>query len=71
LTSFLDDIAGIGQNTQLALAGCTLFGGVAGAVGTFVLARRRALLADVAGHASLPGVWARCLRGCRVLITRV
>ena len=63
MTSFLDDIAGIGQNTQLALAGCTLFGGVAGAVGTFVLARRRALLADVAGHASLPGVCVAFLIG--------
>ncbi len=63
MTSFLDNIAGIGQNTQLALAGCTLFGGVAGAVGTFVLARRRALLADVAGHASLPGVCVAFLIG--------
>ena len=40
----------------MALTGCALFGGLAGAVGTFVLARRRALVADVAGHATLPGV---------------
>ena len=46
----------LGHNTLLALAGCSIFGAVAGAVGTFVLARRRALLTDVAGHASLPGV---------------
>lgn len=45
-----------GANTVTALLGCALFGGLAGAVGTFVLARRRALVADVAGHATLPGV---------------
>jgi manganese/zinc/iron transport system permease protein len=50
-------------NTALALAGCTLFGAVAGVVGTFVLARRRALLADVAAHASLPGVCVAFLVG--------
>jgi len=52
-----------GANTQLALAGCTVFGAVAGAVGTFILGRRRALLADVAGHASLPGVCLAFLAG--------
>jgi len=46
----------IGANTLAVLVGCTLFGAIAGAVGTFVLARRRALVADVAGHAALPGV---------------
>jgi len=46
----------IGANTILVLAGCALFGAVAGATGTFVLARRRALVSDVAGHAALPGV---------------
>ena len=49
-------LAEIGRNTLVALLGCALFGAVAGAVGTFVLARRQALIADVAGHASLPGV---------------
>ena len=39
----------IGANTILVLAGCALFGAVAGATGTFVLARRRALVSDVAG----------------------
>ena len=48
--------AAIGANTATVLIGCTLFGAIAGAVGTFVLARRRALVADVAGHAALPGV---------------
>lgn len=54
---------GLGHNTALALAGCTIFGAVAGAVGTFVIARRRALLTDVAGHASLPGVCLAFLAG--------
>ena len=52
----MSDTAALGFNTALALAACTVFGAVAGAVGTFVLARRRSMLADVAGHASLPGV---------------
>jgi manganese/zinc/iron transport system permease protein len=45
-----------GANTILVLAGCTLFGAIAGPVGTFVLARRRALVSDVAGHAALLGI---------------
>ncbi|MFM1868107.1 MAG: zinc transport system rane protein TroC [Planctomycetota bacterium] len=45
-----------GANTILVLAGCTLFGAIAGVVGTFVLARRRALVSDVAGHAALLGI---------------
>lgn len=55
--------AAIGANTVSVLAGCVLFGGLAGAVGTFVLARRRALVADVAGHAALPGVALAFLAG--------
>jgi manganese/zinc/iron transport system permease protein len=53
----------IGANTLGVLAGCVLFGALAGAVGTFVLARRRALVADVAGHAALPGVALAFLAG--------
>lgn len=49
-------VGALGTNTPIVLAGCMLFGALAGAVGTFVLARRRALVADVAGHAALPGV---------------
>jgi len=55
--------AAIGANTLGVLAGCMLFGALAGAVGTFVLARRRALVADVAGHAALPGVALAFLAG--------
>jgi manganese/zinc/iron transport system permease protein len=53
----------IGANTLGVLVGCMLFGALAGAVGTFVLARRRALVADVAGHAALPGVALAFLAG--------
>jgi manganese/zinc/iron transport system permease protein len=53
----------IGANTLSVLAGCMLFGALAGAVGTFVLARRRALVADVAGHAALPGIALAFLAG--------
>jgi branched-subunit amino acid ABC-type transport system permease component len=55
--------AAFGANTLGVLAGCMLFGALAGAVGTFVLARRRALVADVAGHAALPGVALAFLAG--------
>lgn len=54
---------GLGVNTLSVLAGCVVFGALAGAVGTFVLARRRALVADVAGHAALPGVASAFLLG--------
>lgn len=53
----------LGANTLFALGACAAFGVLAGAVGTFVLARRRSLLADVAGHASLPGVCVGFLLG--------
>lgn len=53
----------IGANTALALAAGAIFGATAGAVGTLALARRRSLLADVAAHASLPGVCLAFLAG--------
>ena len=53
----------IGANTELTLAAGALFGATAGVVGTFALARRRSLLADVAAHASLPGVCLAFLAG--------
>lgn len=55
--------AGLGANTVLVLLGCGIFGALAGAVGTFVIARRRSLIADVAGHAALPGVCLAFLAG--------
>lgn len=43
-------------NTQVVLYGATLFGAVAGLVGTFAVLRRRALTGDAVAHAALPGV---------------
>jgi manganese/zinc/iron transport system permease protein len=45
----------LGANTLATLVGCALLGALAAAVGCFVIARRRALVADVAGHATLAG----------------
>ncbi len=45
-----------GANTITVTLGCAVFGALAGSVGTFVLARKQSLLADVTGHAALPGV---------------
>jgi manganese/zinc/iron transport system permease protein len=43
-------------NTLVVLAGSTLLGLAGGAVGVFMLLRRRALLSDAVSHATLPGV---------------
>jgi manganese/zinc/iron transport system permease protein len=43
-------------NTRIVLLGTILLGIGAGAVGTFMLLRRRALLGDVIGHSALPGI---------------
>jgi manganese/zinc/iron transport system permease protein len=45
-----------GHNAAVVAAGCIAFGLAAGAVGCFVLLRGRALIADAAAHATLPGV---------------
>jgi manganese/zinc/iron transport system permease protein len=47
---------GLGHNATVVVLGCAAFGFAAGLVGTFVLLRGRALIADVAAHATLPGV---------------
>lgn len=44
------------HNTRVVLAGACLFGAAAGLVGTFLLLRKRSLLGDTLGHATLPGV---------------
>ncbi|MCU0986797.1 MAG: metal ABC transporter permease [Acetobacteraceae bacterium] len=46
----------LGHNASVVVLGCAAFGLAAGLVGTFVLLRGRALIADVAAHATLPGV---------------
>jgi manganese/zinc/iron transport system permease protein len=43
-------------NTRVVLLGSCLLGVSAGIVGTFMLLRKRALIGDVVGHASLPGI---------------
>ncbi len=46
----------LGHNAAVVVLGCAAFGLAAGLVGSFVLLRGRALIADVAAHATLPGV---------------
>jgi manganese/zinc/iron transport system permease protein len=43
-------------NTWWVLFGTSLLGAACGAVGVFLLLRRRALVADVISHATLPGI---------------
>jgi manganese/zinc/iron transport system permease protein len=52
-----------GHNAAVVAAGCIAFGLAAGAVGCFVLLRGRALIADAAAHATLPGVAGAFLLG--------
>ena len=45
-----------GYNAAVVALGCAAFGLAAGSLGCFVLLRGRALIADAAAHATLPGV---------------
>jgi manganese/zinc/iron transport system permease protein len=45
-----------GYNTTLVTVGSALLGANAGAIGTFVTLRRRALVSDAISHATLPGL---------------
>ncbi|UYV13126.1 MAG: metal ABC transporter permease [Phycisphaera sp.] len=45
-----------GYNTNAVLAGSAMLGLAAGVVGVFALLRRRSLVADAIGHATLPGI---------------
>jgi manganese/zinc/iron transport system permease protein len=45
-----------GYNSALVTLGAALLGAAGGAVGTFVLLRRRSLVSDAIGHATLPGL---------------
>lgn len=45
-----------GYNTNAVLAGAAMLGLAAGVVGVFALLRRRSLVADAIGHATLPGI---------------
>ena len=45
-----------GYNTSLVLIGSAVLGAGAGAIGVFVLLRKRALVSDAISHATLPGI---------------
>ena len=45
-----------GYNTNLVLIGTSLLGVAAGIIGVFALLRKRSLVADAVGHATLPGL---------------
>lgn len=45
-----------GYNTAIVCVGTALLGAAAGAIGSFILLRRRSLASDAAGHATLPGL---------------
>lgn len=45
-----------GYNTALVTVGAAILGASAGAIGTFVLLRKRSLVSDAASHATLPGL---------------
>jgi len=56
-TAFLETLAFRGgHNTAIVATGLTLLGAAGGLVGTFTLLRKRSLLADAVGHATLPGI---------------
>ncbi|MDH3265248.1 MAG: metal ABC transporter permease, partial [Paracoccaceae bacterium] len=46
----------LGYNATLVAIGAALLGLAAGATGTFLFLRKRALLSDAISHATLPGI---------------
>jgi manganese/zinc/iron transport system permease protein len=62
MSSFLMALTlGAGWNAALVTIGAALLGVAAGAVGTFMVLRRRALVSDAMAHATLPGLGAAFL----------
>ena len=53
-----------GYNSTLVILGTTSLGIASGIVGTFAVLRKRALMADALGHATLPGVVGGCVCIC-------
>ncbi|MEL6800072.1 MAG: metal ABC transporter permease, partial [Pseudomonadota bacterium] len=49
-------LLGAGYNAALVAIGAALLGIAAGATGTFLFLRKRALVSDAVAHATLPGV---------------
>jgi manganese/zinc/iron transport system permease protein len=57
LSAFLDALfLQAGYNAALVACGAALLGAAAGATGTFLFLRKRALVSDAVAHATLPGV---------------
>ncbi len=57
MTALLDALLlGAGYNAALVAIGASLLGFAAGASGTFLFLRKRALVSDAVAHATLPGV---------------
>jgi len=56
-------------NTRVVVIAAALLGAAAGCVGTFLLLRKRALLADALSHATLPGVAGAFLVGSALGVT--
>ena len=57
MNAFLSALAlQAGYNTALVSVGAALLGASAGAIGTFVLLRKRSLVSDAISHATLPGL---------------
>ena len=57
MTHFLDALfLQAGYNTALVSIGAALLGASAGAIGVFVLLRKRSLVSDAISHATLPGL---------------
>ncbi|MGC4002764.1 MAG: metal ABC transporter permease [Pirellulales bacterium] len=54
----------LASNTVTVLAGTVLLGATAGAIGTWSVLRRRALIGDVLSHSALPGLCAAFWLGC-------
>ncbi|BCX17802.1 MAG: hypothetical protein KatS3mg117_1484 [Geminicoccaceae bacterium] len=56
-------VLGAGWNSAVATVGAAFLGAAGGVVGTFLLLRRRVMLADAASHATLPGLVLAFLAG--------
>ena len=57
MTPFFDALTlGLGYNASLVAIGSALLGVAAGAAGSFMVLRKRALVSDAMAHATLPGV---------------
>jgi len=57
MTAFLAALLlGAGYNSAVVTIGAAILGGSAGAIGTFILLRKRSLVSDAVSHGTLPGL---------------